>query len=158
MRAKSVLGLVVVGCVAVLLAACSTSDERGGRSPGQSAETPGPHAVPITSGDCLSAEMGGGIAGASVVPCADPHDQEAFYLFELSGGEYPGDDAIWTTAEQNCGSQFEMFIGVPYTESALDWFYFSPSPQSWAEGERFLVCTVYDPSGPVSGTLAGAVR
>jgi len=146
---------------AVLLSGCAAlpaSDdiEQHGKPLGAAATAA--HEFAFQSGDCLVVRAGGGAESEQVVPCTEPHDEEAFYEFTLSGGAFPGDDSIWTVAEQNCGPQFEMFVGLDYTASSLDWFYHGPVRDSWDAGFRQVVCIVYDPVGQVTGSLAGAVR
>lgn len=155
MHVKSVLAIAAAALL--LLSACAAPEMA--RNNGKSAEAPAdPHALSFTAGDCLDLTGSGAASGETVVPCSEPHDEEAFYTFDLSGGAFPGDDPMWTAVEQNCGPQFEMFIGLEYTASALDWFFHAPDRQSWDAGARTVVCVVYDPVGKVTGSLAGAVR
>ena len=61
-------------------------------------------------------------------------------------------------AEEFCAEAFAEFVGVDYNESELEINLLYPTGESWAEGDRELVCLVYDPEGPTVGTLAGAAR
>ncbi|TDD69673.1 hypothetical protein E1262_12010 [Jiangella aurantiaca] len=110
-------------------------------------------------GDCISnfnAEEQ--VSELTVIPCEEEHDQEVFAVFEVPDGDFPGSEAFQTQVESDCVSEFETFVGMPYNESVLEIQWLEPTEESWAQGDRELVCTVLDPSGPVSGTLEGANR
>lgn len=110
-------------------------------------------------GDCISnfnAEEQ--ISELTVIPCEEEHDQEVFAVFEVPDGDFPGADAFQTQVESDCIGSFESFVGLTYNESVLEIQWLEPTEESWAQGDRELVCTVLDPSGAVSGTLEGANR
>nr|WP_281386909.1 septum formation family protein [Jiangella mangrovi] len=112
-------------------------------------------------GDCISnfnAEEQ--VSELTVIACEDEHDQEVFAVFEVPEGDgsFPGAEAFQTQVESDCISEFATFVGMDYNESVLEIRWLEPTEESWAEGDRELVCTVLDPSGPVSGTLEGANR
>lgn len=145
--------------VAVLLAGCSAPAQAErklpGKHPSQSAGTPEPS---LDVGDCLVAAGADAETRQRVVPCSEPHDVEAFASIDLDEAELPGDEALWAVAEEHCGPQFELFIGMPYTQSSMDWFFRAPDEAAWHAGARRLVCIVYDPAGRVTGSLVGAAR
>jgi hypothetical protein len=58
------------------------------------------------------------------------------------GETYPGDDEVGRQAEEVCLSAFEEFVGVDYDNSRLDVTYYAPSPETWACGDRRIVCVV----------------
>ncbi|MGH3660130.1 MAG: hypothetical protein ACRDUA_26125 [Micromonosporaceae bacterium] len=48
---------------------------------------------------------------------------------------------------------------MPYEQSTLEVFYFHPTEDSWTTlDDREAVCSVVDPAGQTTGTLAGAAR
>lgn len=127
----------------------------------------------IQVGDCLLEPEGAGSTGTevydiNVVPCADTHDYEFYHEFDLSSDDdaWPGDDAIAEQADPGCYDSFETFVGVPFDESATLWYtYYSPTSQSWDEGDRAIQCMVYEASddqgvavAQVEGSLEGAAR
>lgn len=110
-------------------------------------------------GDCISnfnAEEQ--ISELTVIPCEEEHDQEVYAVFEVPDGDFPGAEAFETQVTTDCIGAFETFVGLAYDVSVLEVQWLEPTEQSWAEGDRELVCTVLDPAGPVSGTLEGANR
>jgi hypothetical protein len=78
------------------------------------------------------------------VPCAEPHDNEAFAVFDLTVASYPGDDEMGVLAYDSCMERFDSFAGTDYESSALDIFPIYPTGESWQQSDREVVCAVYD--------------
>jgi hypothetical protein len=118
-------------------------------------------AFTITVGDCLNdssivtTEMTE-VATVPLVTCDKPHDTEVISSVLVEDGEYPGDEGISTRATDECLAAFEDYIGFSYADSVYDYGYYLPTEESWAGGDREILCTVYDPAGPINGTLEGA--
>jgi hypothetical protein len=137
-----------------------------GEAPTQAQETAatGAEAVNVGDlkvGDCLADSLTGGgeaIFTVETVPCSQPHSGE-IYAVVIPRGDYPGDEAMAVQADELCNAEFESFVGLPYEESVLYFTYLHPSDEeSWNAGDREVVCTVYDPAGDTTGTLADANR
>ncbi|MEX0151956.1 septum formation family protein [Microbacterium sp. LMI1-1-1.1] len=113
-------------------------------------------------GDCLnSTELGVDteeIQSVPIVPCSGAHDDEVYSAYLMDDGEYPGADETTEQASAACETKFDTFIGLSYQESELDFWPMTPTPQSWAEGDREVLCIAFDPVGKVTGTLASAQR
>ena len=110
-------------------------------------------------GDCMNEVSEELVSEVPVVPCDQPHDEEVFFDLTLEGDEYPGDDVIQTQADDACLAQFEPFVGMAYDSSALGFYAYRPSQESWEQmDDRIVSCVIYDPAGQVTGTLAGAAR
>jgi hypothetical protein len=96
------------------------------------------------------------------LPCDEPHDLEVFHVVDHPAGEdepYPGVDAMAEQADEVCVAAFADFVGLPWQDSTLDTYHIYPVEQGWdLLGDREIVCAVYDPAGPVEGTLEGAAR
>lgn len=93
-----------------------------------------------------------------VVPCDRPHTDEVFFMYQMDDGEYPGDDAAYDLAWDSCYAQFEAFVGIPYEDSELDFYTYTPTKQSWARAsDRTVHCIVFSYED-VTGTLEGAGR
>jgi Septum formation len=98
----------------------------------------------IEVGDCFSADSDE-VESVLVVDCEQAHSYEAFFVFDHDGGAsepYPGDDAIVDYAEGECRAPFEEFVGTDYDSSI--WYITSvtPSAETWAEGDREIICTL----------------
>lgn len=92
------------------------------------------------------------------VPCADPHDVEVYYTFDLDSDALPIGDEMDTLAQEGCVPEFDKFVGTPYVDSELEINWYVPVAQSWAAGDREVWCLVYDPAGKLTGTAEGANR
>lgn len=90
------------------------------------------------------------------VPCDDPHDVEIMGVATLPRGPIPED--MSAAAVDLCLPVFAEFVGIAYTASRLDIYHLSPTPESWELGDHDVACGVYDPDGPVEGSLKGSER
>ncbi|WP_162458535.1 septum formation family protein [Pseudactinotalea suaedae] len=111
--------------------------------------TPGLEDVPTAEvGACLNAVDllgGGGVSEIPTVDCTEEHDAQVFAVIALPDGEYPGDDALATLVLDECGAAFEEFVGVPPAESTLELDGLSPSQDTWAVGDREIICLAFYP-------------
>jgi len=118
----------------------------------------------IRVGDCLNSSVMSEqteLQTIPVVPCSEPHEDEVYYAFDstVPGSEYPGEDAILEEADAVCtGDAFTDFVGVPWTESVLEYWPMYPSDGSWASGDREVLCMIYEGTTMLTGSLAGAAR
>jgi len=108
--------------------------------------------IELTPGVCI--EDAGAFTGQEVneitqtraVPCRLPHEAEAYARHELPAGPeaaFPGVGRLRTVAQETCRDRFRGFVGVPWTASALEIAALWPSPESWADGDRLVVCAVF---------------
>lgn len=117
-------------------------------------------AFSIVVGDCLNdATVSDEVTTLPFVDCSQPHDSEVFARTEVVGDTFPGNEQLETQLTEFCrGDAFTDFVGTAYRDSMYDTSGYFPSTQSWASGDRELLCTVWDPEGQVTGTLAGIAR
>lgn len=148
--------VALTGCSSILFGAATGDASRDEAGAVQSEEKIDIFNLKV--GDCKMEDVPGDIADTKVVPCAEPHDEEVYFEFTLEDGEYPGEEAVGVAADERCYEEFETFAGIPYEDSTLDFFPFTPTEQGWAEGDQVVQCVIWDPAGPVVGTLAGAAR
>jgi membrane associated rhomboid family serine protease len=66
------------------------------------------------------------------VDCLEEHDYEVFYQFDPSLRPVTDQEFI-DLAEQECDPAFEIYVGVPYAESELDYTYSYPLAETDAE-------------------------
>ena len=128
--------------------------------PGPSAESGDVDVFDLDVGDCL-ADLKDATEWSSIEasPCSEPHSDEIYAKGEIpDSDEYPGKQAIETAAQDICLSHYEAFVGLPYDDSVLDIGYLAPTEDSWAEGDRTVLCTIFDPLQEVIGSLRGAKR
>ncbi|MGC3986493.1 MAG: septum formation family protein [Pseudorhodoferax sp.] len=114
----------------------------------------------LAVGDCFNdVDTAEEISSLPVVPCSDSHDNEVFYEFTLPDGDLPAASEIDDAVLENCAPAFASFVGMTYEESTLDYWDIRPTQEGWDSiGDRVVQCAIFDPAGPVTGTLAGAQR
>lgn len=141
-RSSVLAGLVVM---AVLATAC------------------GSNVLALEVGECFDDPQDGAslVTSVEIVDCAQPHDNEVYAVvaYPEADGSYPGDEAVFTYAEETCIAQFDVFVDFAYVDSELDLGYFWPTEESWDAGDRQVQCFVYELDvSQVTGTLRGAGR
>lgn len=150
LKAAAIAGLLVVG-----LGACSDDPERD--ESGSVTEGGDESVFEIAVGDCISDSATGQVSDLPVVPCDEPHVGEVYHTYDVPGDTFPGDFTQVAT-EQCEGAAFQEFVGMPYAESEIVYTTLEPTAQTWAEGDRELVCIAQDPAGNTTGSLRGANR
>lgn len=110
-------------------------------------------------GDCMNVEpFSGSTNTVPVVPCNEPHSDEIYAVFDITDGVYPGEDAVIDIADRGCYDSFAGFVGVAYEDSVLDFWNLYPTEGSWADGDREVLCVVWDPASDTTGSLRGVAR
>jgi hypothetical protein len=114
----------------------------------------------LRAGDCFNipAEVADEeeIQEVEAVPCADLHENEVFVVSNYVAADFfPGEAAIWDFADQFCLTAFETYVSAVYLDSALEFGYFYPSREGWADGDHAITCVLYDFTGDM---LTGSMR
>lgn len=142
-RRRVAATLVAAGLVATAATACRSTS-----------------VLDLTVGDCLrrSDLQPEQIENIATVSCGDPHDAEIFASTQLPEGDYPGELAVRTAAEDFCLPEFETFVGISYLDSELEVYPLMPTEDGWNSlDDREILCIVVSPTD-VTGTLEGAAR
>lgn len=159
LAAVTAVGAVVLtGCSALESITGAGEPERN--DAGEITEEGDASAFSITVGDCLNvSELGTEVETVPTVPCDQPHEAEVYAATDLPDGDFPGDDAVLTAADEFCLPEFEAFVGMAYDDSELYYMPFTPTQGSWdGMNDREILCLVEDPSGEATGSLQGAAR
>jgi hypothetical protein len=108
-------------------------------------------------GDCLNdATAGDEVESVPLVDCSEPHDSEVFARTDSTSAEFPGNTPLSDELIAFCqGEAFTEFVGLAYIDSVYETSGYYPTELSWSNGDRELLCTIWDPAGPNTGTLAG---
>ena len=77
------------------------------------------------------------------VPCSNPHDNEVYAVYDVATASFPGEEMAGM-AHAGCEERFQEFVGKDYDSSSLDIATLYPSPESWQQNDREVVCAVYD--------------
>lgn len=102
-------------------------------------------AFEVRVGDCFDdgAFASSEISEVPGVPCAEPHDNEVYATFDISG-DWPGDERIEELSDEGCYERFAATIGRSYEESVIDYTTIYPSQGSWKQrDDREVVCVAY---------------
>lgn len=144
----------------------STAEATESATPTESeTPTPTPTAVAGTMtgiedlvvGDCFDLESGAD--DAELFPgCDTLHTYEAYHSENMSGGDtFPGDSAVDTALEDICSAAFTGFIGAEPFLTSWNYTGIVPSAESWAGGDREVLCIVTPVDGqPTAGSAAGS--
>jgi hypothetical protein len=160
LRTRRLMVPVAVGLLALTLSACSATgtapvrDDQGQITEANEAAD----VFAVTVGDCTNDgdTTTGEVSTVATVPCEEPHDNEAYLAADLPDGDFPGDDAVATAADEVCAAGFDAFVGLAYDSSRLDFYPMSPTEGSWGAGDQEVVCFVFDSTGEkLTGTAKG---
>jgi hypothetical protein len=118
----------------------------------------------LSVGDCFDdpEELEGLVSDLTLIPCDQAHDNEVFALVDHPAGDgdaFPGDDAMDTFAEEACLPAFEEYVGLPYEESVFAYYPIKPTEETWADGDREVVCVLYEGQlEKLEGSVQGSNR
>jgi hypothetical protein len=127
--------------------------------------TAGAEISDLTVGDCFDTSATSGqttLYRIPVVPCTTAHGGEIYAATTVpdslaKNGQAPTQQALWDAADAYCYPEFTKFVGMRWARSELLYWPIAPSEQSWAEGDRRILCVV-ESENPVTGSLKGAER
>lgn len=90
-----------------------------------------------------------------IVPCAEAHTGQVVADFNVEeGSSYPGDEAISAVADKRCPVEAGKFAPDTWAlPKGVSIFYYTPTKESWATGDRAVTCTYNKESGNFTGSL-----
>ena len=153
------IAVLAVGAASLVLAGCSLlPGGNGGNGGGDTSTDEGDDVFSIEVGDCLNdADVSEEVSTVPIVDCAEAHDSEAYYAEDITDGDFPGQDSIVSSAESICEPQFTTFVGLADADSAYTYSYYYPTEESWAAGDREILCVAYsDDLSQITGSVKGA--
>lgn len=127
--------------------------------------TAGAEIPDLAVGDCFDTSATSGqttLYRIPVVPCSTAHGGEIYAETTAPdslarNGAAPTQQALWDAADAYCYPEFTKFVGMRWARSELLYWPIAPSEESWAEGDRRILCVV-ESEEPVTGSLKGAAR
>ena len=94
-----------------------------------------------------------------VIDCSEPHDNEVIATFDVPGDAYPGDDSVTEQSEVGCVARFEPYVGIDYDSSIYEVGWLNPTEDSWATGDREVICFAYDVTlAKITGSIEGVAE
>jgi hypothetical protein len=89
------------------------------------------------------------------VDCRSPHEEEVTGTFTLPGGSrYPGDEAVDDASDARCEKYFDRYVGYDWDSSVYDYYYATPYPEGWRQGDHKAICVAEDPDHPEDNTIS----
>ncbi|MGW1543084.1 septum formation family protein [Streptomyces sp. NPDC002309] len=108
-------------------------------------------------GDCYNpnGEAEGTAYAVEVVPCAEAHEGQVVGEFTIDeGGEYPGEDGVSAFADTRCPVEAQKYAPDTWAlPKGVALFYYTPTRESWATGDRAVSCTYTAEKGTFTGSL-----
>ena len=78
-----------------------------------------------------------------LVDCTQEHGAEVIHTFDLTMTTMPSEDTLEEVSDETCGEAFTAYVGRPFENSALDYIWRLPSPETWAAGDRRVECIAF---------------
>ncbi|WP_329101570.1 hypothetical protein OG792_21440 [Micromonospora sp. NBC_01699] len=121
------------------------------------AETTG--ILDIEGGECFSDPAYLDRANDVVVlykPCEERADNESYGFVQAADGEWHR-PAVAAYGWQECGRDFVRRWGGQ-SESGMDFYPVLPTAETWADGDRSIMCVVYNPDGKITRNMVPLVH
>jgi putative regulator of septum formation len=109
----------------------------------------------LRPGQCFNS-LPNGIAGAHVVPCAQPHDGEIYGTFRVAGRDWPGSGTLASQARLGCQARLTGYLNPQLDTSGLAESYAYPNQGAWAAGEHSVICEIRGTQGKLTGSVRAA--
>ncbi|MGR4877952.1 DUF4190 domain-containing protein [Streptomyces sp. LARHCF249] len=91
----------------------------------------------------------------TIVPCEQAHEGEAYAVFDLEEGPYPGKEKIISIADERCGGAAlnDYVGGAAKIPSNLETYYYYPRSGNWDADDRRVTCFLGHPGGTSTGSV-----
>jgi hypothetical protein len=109
-------------------------------------------------GECFSGAATGQVSDVNKVDCSVAHDSEVYSVFDYPNppSAFPGSAAMDTAASDRCTTDFAVYVGIDAASSGYGLGQLVPTAESWAQGDRQLVCLIQP--GTSGTTLTGSAK
>ncbi len=111
----------------------------------------------LQPGDCLTADATAEtvLSTFSLSNCFAPHDAELFAIGIYSDKPWPGLEALAVDGDVYCLSEFAPYVGTGFDDSVLFYDFLMPTEESWALGDREVLCILFDEVDDLTVPVAG---
>ncbi|MER6620512.1 septum formation family protein [Streptomyces sp. NPDC000931] len=150
---SAVVALLAIGAVG-----CSeVSDAVDGAKDGAKKVARQRSVFSLDTGDCYNpnGKAEGTAYAVEIVPCDEAHEGQVVGEFAIDEGtEYPGDDKISAIADDRCPVEAQKYSPDTWAlPKGAALFYYTPTKESWATGDRAVSCTYTAEGGKLNGSL-----
>lgn len=169
---KTAVGVVALVVLAAALGGCGSSPSASVVESPVETLTPMPTPTPVPEyqaefdlavGDCfdpIADSDDQSFLAAQMRACDEPHLMEVIGLPTLDDpldAAYPGQAEVDRRSEDLCLAAFAEYVGVDYEDSRLGAAYYDPTSESWATGDRLILCVVEStPAAPLTRSVEGS--
>ncbi|MFC9602784.1 septum formation family protein [Streptomyces niveus] len=156
---RSLRGIpVVVALLAIGAVGCSdVSDAVDSAKDGAKTVARQRSVFSLDTGDCYNptGKAEGTAYTVEIVPCDEAHEGQVVGEFSIEKGkEYPGDDGVAKVADNRCPVEAQKYAPDTWAlPKGVALFYYTPTAESWATGDRSVSCTYTAEKGTFSGSL-----
>ena len=156
--------IILVLIVAGVLGGIAWFNSAGRDSNGNITKTGERQPSDLKIGNCWDLPGGGSsfdpnatISKTTAMKCTEAHHYEVFYTGAMTDGDYPTDTALEAFAVANCEPAFKAYVGTPFDQSSLTFYYFFPDSKAWKSGNRDFQCSITDANlKPISQSMKGS--
>ncbi|MFF8619043.1 septum formation family protein [Streptomyces sp. NPDC015350] len=146
----ALLAIGAVGCSSVSDAVDSAKD-------GAKKVTRQRSVFSLDTGDCYNpnGKAEGTAYAVEIVPCDEAHQGQVVGEFTIDKDmKYPGDDGVSTIADNRCPVEAQKYAPDTWAlPKGVALFYYTPTKESWATGDRSVSCTYTAEKGTFSGSM-----
>jgi hypothetical protein len=158
----ALVAIAVLGAVAAVLLVSGGAPEpqrvsMAGLATGDCLLTPSEYAESTSRRLTFWQSLYGDRSSFDVVPCEYAHGAEVYFVGDPwpADAEYPGDAAVDTEFWTACERELQELVGVAPDRAGFDVSGWVPDVNTWAEGDREIICLAYDVAGNrLQGTVA----
>ncbi|MFF3941000.1 septum formation family protein [Streptomyces phaeofaciens] len=108
-------------------------------------------------GECYNpnSKAEGTVYFVEIVPCDEAHEGQVVGEFAIDEGKvYPGDDEVSAIADGRCPVEAQKYAPDTWAlPKGVALFYYTPTKESWATGDRAVSCTYTVEKGTFTGSL-----
>jgi len=84
------------------------------------------------------------VSEVEMLDCSEPHDNEVYFLFDITQDDFPGAFAVQELAQTECINNFDSYVGSEFLTSSLDIGAFFPTNETWDQDDREVICFLHD--------------
>ena len=77
------------------------------------------------------------------VDCSTPHDNEVYYVAELTEDDLPSENDLDRISSGLCLASFEPYVGALPDETTFEYSWLVPGEEAWSEGDHTIACYLF---------------
>jgi Septum formation len=140
-------------------AAASQSPEESAAGASEAAAGEMVSVFDLEVGQCFNQTEETIVEEVEVIDCESLHDYEIYGVANhpaADGEPWVGEGEMESFVKTECVERFEPFVGMDYESSTLYIYYLAPTEDTWGEGDREVICSLYLPDEQLEGSMEGS--